>query len=236
MSAAESLIRIDAVVKSFDAVSEPVLRGVDLSIERGESIAILGPSGSGKSTLLHVLGTLEPPTSGRVLWEGEDVSSWDLDALARFRNEKIGFVFQHHYLLPQCSAFENVLVPTLPAGKTIDRGAVEARARELLERVGLGARLTHRPAQLSGGERQRVAVVRALINEPELVLADEPTGSLDEDSADGLGELLVELNREHGVALVVVTHSRRLGERMGRVLELRAGKLGAVGSAPDPVR
>jgi len=229
-----SLVRLAGVTKAYAGIGSGaetvVLRGVDLEIQAGDALAILGPSGSGKTTLLNILGTLEPPSAGTVTWEGQDVFDLSPDELAAFRNRTIGFVFQHHHLLPQCTAFENVLVPTL-AGKAAavrrERAAVEARARALLEQVGLGARLSHRPAQLSGGERQRVAVVRALINRPRLLLADEPTGSLDEEAADALGELLLELNQKEGVALVLVTHSRRLGERMDRILEIHRGVLAA---------
>jgi lipoprotein-releasing system ATP-binding protein len=223
-----SLVRLAGVTKAYAGIGSEaetvVLRGIDLEIPAGDAIAILGPSGSGKTTLLNILGTLEPPSAGTVTWEGQDVFALSPDELAAFRNQKIGFVFQHHHLLPQCTAFENVLVPTL-AGVARERTAVEARAKALLEQVGLGARLSHRPAQLSGGERQRVAVVRALINRPRLLLADEPTGSLDEEAADALGELLLELNEKEGVALVLVTHSRRLGERMDRILEIHRGVL-----------
>jgi len=228
---AEPLVRLVGVTKEYEgldsATEGAVLRGVDLEIQAGDAIAILGPSGSGKTTLLNVLGTLEPPSMGMVTFEGQDVFALGPDALAAFRNRKIGFVFQHHHLLPQCTALENVLVPTLAGGKqtAAERTAIEARAGALLEQVGLGARLTHRPAQLSGGERQRVAVVRALINRPRLLLADEPTGSLDEVAADSLGELLLELNEKEGVALVAVTHSRRLAERMQRILEIHRGQL-----------
>jgi ABC-type lipoprotein export system ATPase subunit len=221
------LVRLEGVAKTFagdgEASGATVLRGVDLVLEAGSTTAVLGPSGSGKSTLLNVLGTLEPPSEGRVLWEGTDLATLAPDDLARFRNRSIGFVFQHHHLLPQCTALENVLVPTLASGRP-DAGA-EKRAVDLLERVGLGHRHGHRPAQLSGGERQRVAVVRALINGPRLLLADEPTGSLDATSADALGELLLELNEHEGVALVLVTHAPKLGQRMRKVYELADGKL-----------
>lgn len=226
-----ALVRLSGVTKAYESIDSAaegaVLRGVDLEIQAGDAIAILGPSGSGKTTLLNVLGTLEPPTAGSVTWEGKDVFALNPDELAAFRNKKIGFVFQHHHLLPQCTAFENVLVPTLAGGKQRagERTAIEARAKALLEQVGLGARLAHRPAQLSGGERQRVAVVRALINKPRLLLADEPTGSLDEEAADALGELLLALNDKEGVALVLVTHARRLAERMQRILEIHRGTL-----------
>lgn len=225
------LLRLVGVRKSFSpvagAAASEVLRGVDLTVQRGDSLAILGPSGSGKSTLLNLIGALDSPSAGRVLLDGRDLAELREDELARVRNRDVGFVFQSHHLLPQCSALENVLVPTLVLDDKELRQAAPERARRLLERVGLGARVDHRPAQLSGGEAQRVAVVRALINRPELLLADEPTGSLDTASSDALGELLIELNREEDVALIVVTHSARLARRMGRVLHIRDGQLEA---------
>jgi lipoprotein-releasing system ATP-binding protein len=185
-------------------------------------MAILGPSGSGKSTLLNIIGTLDVPSEGQVAFEGRDLSRTDEAERAAFRNRAIGFVFQLHHLLPHLTCLENVLVPTL--GGRAD-GAVRERARELLARVGLGERLAHFPGELSGGERQRVAVVRALVNKPKLLLADEPTGALDRASADALSDLLVELNRTEGTALIVVTHSEGLAVRMGSVMELRDGVL-----------
>ena len=205
-----------------------VLRDLGLRVDRGESLAIIGPSGSGKSTLLNLLGALDRPDSGRVLFEGTDLSTLEEAALARFRNRRIGFIFQSHHLLPHCTVLENVLVPALAEASAVP-AAVEARARGLLERVGLGARLTHRPGQLSGGERQRAAVVRALVNEPGLLLADEPTGALDAASASGLARLLLELNREEQVTLILVTHAPELARQMGRVLELRDGGLRPAG-------
>src|SRR5438270_8851279 len=169
----------------------PVLRGVTLHLQRGEALAVMGPSGSGKSTLLHILGTLDRPTAGSVKLDGRDPFALSEPELADFRNRHIGFVFQDHYLLPQCSVLENVLIPTLVGHD--DRGQVEARARQLLERVGLAQRLDHRPAELSGGERQRVAVARALIHQPALVLADEPTGNLDRRTAQSVGPMLPDL-------------------------------------------
>ena len=205
-----------------------VLDGVDLTMAAGESVAIVGPSGSGKSTLLYLLSGLLQPTAGSVQLGGRELSRLTADELAAVRNRELGFVFQEHHLLPQCTVLENVLVPTLAAA--CDRAAALRRARELCERVGLGERLAHRPASLSGGERQRVAVVRALIQQPKLLLADEPTGSLDHATAAGIVDLLAGLNRECGVALLVVTHSIALAQRMGRVLELRHGRLGAAGA------
>jgi ABC-type lipoprotein export system ATPase subunit len=229
MSPSALLLKLEHVTKQFAAVEQaapvPVLREVNLEIGRGESVAIVGPSGSGKSTLLNIVGTLDLPTSGHVWLEGDDLSGLDELQLAAIRNRKIGFVFQSHHLLPHCTVWENVLVPTLAnRDPSIRRGADE-RANRLLQRVGLGPRLHHRPGQLSGGERQRVAVVRALINQPPLLLADEPTGALDRVSAQELGQLLVDLNREEGVTLIVVTHALDLAKRMGRVLELRDGQL-----------
>src|SRR2546426_2927052 len=202
-----------------------VLRDVTLEIGRGESVAIVGPSGSGKSTLLNIIGTLDRPSSGQVLLDGQELSRLDDIQLAAVRNREIGFIFQSHHLLPQCTVLENVLVPTLANKDTALRNGAGERAKRLLEMVGLGARLTHRPGQLSGGERQRVAVVPALINQPKLLLADEPTGALDRASAQNLAELLVRLNQEEGVTLIVVTHALDLAKRMGRVLELQDGRL-----------
>ena len=204
-----------------------VLADLSLEITGGEAIAIVGPSGSGKSTLLNLIGALDRPTSGRVALSGRDLAGLAEDELARVRNTEVGFVFQSHHLLPQCTALENALVPTLVHPDAELRAGAEARAKALLDRVGLGQRADHRPGQLSGGERQRVAVVRALINRPRLLLADEPTGSLDGTSAAGLAELLFELNATDGVTLVVVTHSPELAARAGRVLRLEGGRLAA---------
>ena len=200
-----------------------VLRGLSLEVVRGESIAIVGSSGCGKSTLLNLIGTLDEPTSGTLTFDGRDLSQLNAEELALLRNCEMGFIFQSHHLLPQCSVMENVLVPTI-AHRT-SSASDEERGRRLLERVGLGERLSHRPSQLSGGERQRVAVVRALINEPQLLLADEPTGALDEDTADKLGQLLVELNREENVTLITVTHSPSLADRMDRTVKLSDGQI-----------
>jgi ABC-type lipoprotein export system ATPase subunit len=200
-----------------------VLRGLSMDVARGESIAIVGPSGCGKSTLLNLIGTLDQPTDGAIAFDGRDLIALNDDELALLRNREMGFIFQNHHLLPQCTVMENVLVPTLAHGRaTADD---EERARHLLNRVGLGERLSHRPGQLSGGERQRVAVVRALINQPQLLLADEPTGALDQTTADQLGQLLVELNAEKNLTLITVTHSEKLAARMTRTVELKNGQI-----------
>jgi len=200
-----------------------VLEGLDLDIEPGERIAIVGESGVGKSTLLHLLGALDRPTAGRILFDGDDVFARREPDLAGFRNREVGFVFQFHHLLPDFTALENVMLPALIAGEAFRDAS--SRATALLERVGLQARLAHRPGQLSGGEQQRVAVARALVRRPRLLLADEPTGNLDPATGEGVQQLLMELNREHGSALVVATHNARLAAAMGRTLRLAAGRL-----------
>lgn len=226
---AETLLQLSGVSKEFvpaaGAAPLKILSNLDLAVAPGESLAIVGPSGSGKSTLLNLIGSLDRPTTGKVLLIGQDLTSLNDKELAKVRNQRIGFIFQGHHLLPQCSVLENVLVPTLADGSAGANDSALQRAKTLLQRVGLGERLNHRPAQLSGGERQRTAVVRALINQPQLLLADEPTGALDQASASNLADLLVELNREEKVALIVVTHSPALAARMSRALELRAGRL-----------
>ncbi|GBD37414.1 Lipoprotein-releasing system ATP-binding protein LolD [bacterium HR36] len=201
----------------------PVLRGIELELKPGEAVAIMGPSGSGKSTLLYVLGTLEPPTSGTVLLNGQDPFQLPDNELASFRNRHIGFVFQEHYLLPQCTVWENVLVPSLIVPSA--RATAAERARQLLDRVGLSHRLQHHPAELSGGERQRVAIARALINNPTLILADEPTGNLDRHSAQHVASLLRDLVHAHNVILVLATHSLEIARRFPRIYELLDGQL-----------
>ncbi|HZV33288.1 MAG TPA: ABC transporter ATP-binding protein [Verrucomicrobiae bacterium] len=229
MASSEIILKLSNVALRYDSGggAEPlnVLKGVSLEVARGESLAIIGPSGSGKSTLLNIIGTLDRPTSGDITLAGEDLSKLNDVQLAAVRNRQIGFVFQAHHLLPQCTVLENVLVPTLASDDATLRMNAPKRAERLLKRVGLEARLTHRPGQLSGGERQRVAVVRALINQPQLLLADEPTGALDRVSSDQLAQLLLELNREENVTLIVVTHALDLAQKMGRVMELRDGVL-----------
>jgi lipoprotein-releasing system ATP-binding protein len=213
--------------KQYETRSEPlvVLRGASLALAPGENIAIVGPSGSGKSTLLYIIGTLERPTSGSVMIAGNDPFALDENRLADFRNRTLGFVFQDHHLLPQCSVLENVLVPTLADGKP--QSSAADRARTLLDRVGLGGRLAHRPAELSGGERQRVAIARALVNRPALLLADEPTGNLDRTTAAVVSKLLLELCAAEQTMLVVVTHSQELAASMQRRYELNEGRLSA---------
>jgi ABC-type lipoprotein export system ATPase subunit len=221
------LLELEHVCRTFELPSGQVvdvLRGVDLALHVGESVAVVGPSGSGKSTLLNIAGALDTATSGEVRFDSRILTDQTDQQLAQFRNREIGFVFQLHHLLPQCTAIENVLVPTIVPDAPGTEDARE-RAEHLLERVGLADRMDSFPAVLSGGERQRVAVVRALINRPRLLLADEPTGALDAESAADLGDLLIELNRETGTALLVVTHSRELAARMDRSLALRKGVL-----------
>lgn len=202
-----------------------VLKGINLKIERGQAVVIVGPSGSGKSTLLNIIGGLDHPTKGQVLLDGRDLARQTDRELARIRNREVGFVFQLHHLLPQCTVLENVLIPTLASRDGETSHEVRRRAESLLDRIGLKDRMSHRPGELSGGQRQRVAVARALINQPELLLADEPTGSLDEATSDEIAELLVKVNREEQVTLIVVTHSQKLAARIGDVMELRAGQL-----------
>jgi len=220
-----STLLVENLSKQFPTRGEPlvVLRGVSLELAAGQNVAIMGPSGSGKSTLLNILGTLEPPTSGRVLLDGVDPGTLDEPSLAALRNRKIGFVFQDHHLLPQCSVLENVLIPTIAAGPT--QPETVKRARDLLERVGLGDRLEHRPAELSGGERQRTALARSLVNRPVLVLADEPTGNLDRTNAARVGQLLLEMQKQEGTMLIVVTHSPPLAALLERRFELENGEL-----------
>lgn len=202
-----------------------VLSGLDLEIGSGERVAIVGESGVGKSTLLHILGTLDRPTGGEVWFDGENLTNKSDRDLAHFRNREIGFIFQFHHLLPDFTALENVMMPALIAGTAAE--TARRRATELLTRVGLAERLEHRPGELSGGEQQRVAVARAIVQEPRAVLADEPTGNLDPHTGEGVQELLLELNREHDITLVVVTHSATLAGAMDRTLRLDAGRIAA---------
>ncbi|WP_146445570.1 ABC transporter ATP-binding protein [Botrimarina colliarenosi] len=216
---------VQRLTKSFPTPAEPlvVLDGVDLRVGPGESLAVVGPSGSGKSTLLAILGALDEPTGGSVTLGGVDPFTLGEREQAAFRAESIGFVFQDHYLLPQCTVLENVLVPLLADGQASGEDA--DRATELLRRVGLGERLTHRPAQLSGGERQRAAIARALVRDPLLLLADEPTGALDSRNADAVADLLLELQSGRAGMLIAVTHSDAFAARMGRPTHLLDGRL-----------
>ena len=216
---------VQNVTKQFPTRDEPltVLSGVSFEVGAGQNVAILGPSGTGKSTLLHILGTLDRPTSGTVLLDDENPFQLDDVQLAAYRNRHIGFVFQDHHLLPQLSVLENVLIPAVAEGRP-DNTTV-ARARDLLDRVGLSQRLDHRPAELSGGERQRVGVARALIQQPKLVLADEPTGNLDRNNAMAIGQLLIDLQQQEKAMLVVVTHSTELAALLQTRLELDDGVL-----------
>lgn len=221
------ILILKEIAKSYPAPSGgavEVLKSVSLQVEAGRSMAIVGPSGSGKSTLLNIIGALDSPSAGSVVLEGRDLQRLGESEKAEIRNRKIGFVFQQHHLLPQCSVLENVLVPTLVSGSETFQMA-ESRARGLLDQVGLSGRLDYRPGQLSGGEQLRVAVVRALINQPRLLLADEPTGSLDRVGSESLADLLVRLNREQGTTLIVVTHSMALARRMDQVYSLVDGAL-----------
>ena len=198
-----------------------VLRGASFALRAGEMASLVGPSGVGKSTFLHVVGTLDPPTAGNVLYDGQDAFEMGEEPLARFRNRNVGFVFQFHYLLPEFTALQNTAMPALIS--RLPRDAAERTAREMLELVGLGHRLDHRPGELSGGEQQRVALARALVLKPRLLLADEPTGNLDEATGEGIHQLLLDLNRSLGIAAIVVTHNPRLAERMPRRLRLHEG-------------
>jgi lipoprotein-releasing system ATP-binding protein len=188
-----------------------VLSEINFSLMGGESISIVGPSGSGKSTLLYILGALEPPTSGTILFNGKNPFELEDKRLAAFRNEQVGFMFQDHHLLPQCTALENVLLPTLVAPE--ESGEPQRRALDLLEQVGLGHRIQHRPHELSGGEKQRVALARALVRKPQIILCDEPTGNLDHESAETIAALLLELHKRHQTILIVVTHNMDLAAR-----------------------
>ena len=222
------LLNLKNIGKKYDLPSgkDPltVLDGVSLRVNRGDAIAVAGPSGSGKSTLLNIMGALDKPTSGSVIFDGNNLAEMSEDELALIRNKEIGFVFQLHHLLPQCTVLENVLIPTITR-KHNNYEELRSRAEELLRKVELDNHFDYFPARLSGGEQQRVAVVRALINSPKLLLADEPTGSLDQTSADNLGRLLLHINKEDNVTLIVVTHSLDLAGRMDTAYSLSNGKL-----------
>jgi len=220
-----ALVDARGIVKSYDVTGRSlvVLRDLDLQVDAGEMVAIVGASGVGKSTLLHVLGTLDRPSSGTVHFDGNDVFALDDQALAEFRNRRIGFVFQFHHLLPEFNASENAEMPMRIARVPMDEA--RPRAEDLLRRVGLGDRLTHRPGMLSGGEQQRVAVARALVMRPALLLADEPTGDLDEATAESLHALLRDMHRDFGLTSIIATHNPRLAAACDRILRLESGKL-----------
>jgi lipoprotein-releasing system ATP-binding protein len=226
----ETILRADGIHKSFHKGSEvPVLRGVDLQVARGEFLAIVGSSGSGKTTLLHILGTLDRPDQGEVHWRGERLDNQSTSARERFRNKSCGFVFQFYHLLPELNTLENVLVPRMielgPMSYWRQKKKLVQRATELLDRVGLSHRLTHRPAELSGGEMQRTAIARALLSEPEILLADEPTGNLDAETGQSIFGLLSELREEARLTLVLVTHDVSLAQRADRTCRLAQGVL-----------
>jgi lipoprotein-releasing system ATP-binding protein len=226
MSRKRTLLSAEGIWKEYVTgknLTLSVLRGVDFEVREGEIVVIVGPSGSGKSTLLHILGGLDRPSVGHVLVDGEEIFTLDEDKLASFRNRKLGFVFQFHHLLPEFTALENVCIPALIKGQTLKQAA--ERGERLLREVGLGDRMTHRPSELSGGEQQRVAVARALMNNPPLILADEPSGNLDEENGQHLHRLLVLLSEHHGVTFVIATHNPDLTKRATRVLKLTEGKL-----------
>lgn len=224
MTDTNTLLELKDVSKTYDEAdaTTAVLKHTNLTVSPGDTVAIVGPSGCGKSTLLNLVGLLDTPSSGALLFRGDRLDTFNEEQRAAFRNTSIGFVFQHHHLLPQCTALENVLVPTLVRPEP---GDAPERAEKLLVRVGLEDRMHARPGQLSGGERQRVAVVRALINQPALLLADEPTGSLSQEGAEDLTNLILELNAEEGMALVVVTHAMEVARKMARLYALADGQL-----------
>ena len=223
--AAAGRIEIRNLGKTYmmDGARIEALKGVSLDIDRGDSLAILGVSGAGKSTLLHILGTLDRPTEGTFLYDGVSLFDWSERKLAEFRNRKVGFVFQFHHLLPEFTSLENTMMPALIAGLT--RGEARRKAEAILDEVGLSERRAHKPGELSGGEQQRVAVARALVMEPEMLLADEPTGNLDTETGARIHEMLVQLNRTRGITLVVVTHNQSLADRMSRCIGLRDGRI-----------
>ncbi|WP_448121543.1 lipoprotein-releasing ABC transporter ATP-binding protein LolD [Xanthomonas arboricola] len=224
---AEAVIRAEGLGKTYaeGKMRTPVFDGLDLTVATGETVAIVGASGAGKSTLLHLLGGLDIPTSGEVYVAGRRMSALSDGERGKLRNQALGFVYQFHHLLPEFTALENVMMPVLLSGKEVSVARARAQALQLLESVGLGHRIEHKPSELSGGERQRAAVARALVNKPGCVLGDEPTGNLDDKTAETVFELMLELNRAQRTSLVLVTHDRSLARRLDRVLELHQGKL-----------
>lgn len=219
------MIEIKELSKFFilDGTRIEVLRNLNLTIAQGESVAILGASGAGKSTLLHILGTLDHPSAGALLYRGADVFRWNERKLAQFRNSKMGFVFQFHHLLPEFTSLENTIMPALVSGMSKQKAL--AKAEIILNDVGLGGRMAHKPGELSGGEQQRVAVARALMMGPEVLLADEPTGNLDTETGEKIEDVLLDLNRTKGITLIVVTHNQALAQRMSRSIGLKDGKI-----------
>lgn len=219
-----NLIEAVNIKKSFktEAGEIEVLKDINLSVTAGEIVGIIGASGAGKSTLLHILGALDKPTSGKVLFQGKDITSMDDNTLARFRNISIGFVFQFHHLLPEFNSFENVMLPGMISGLPLPE--IDNKAKGLFEEIGLIRRMRHRPGELSGGEQQRVAVARALVLSPKVVFADEPTGNLDTSTGNDLFELFIDLNKRKGITFVIVTHNKALSDRCHRVLEMTDGR------------
>ena len=219
------MIQVQNLYKTFvkDGNKIEVLKGLDLDVAAGDSLAVVGASGAGKSTLIHILGTLDHPTSGQVIFDGVDVFTWPEQKLSAFRNRKIGFVFQFNNLLPEFSSLENTMMPALI--QRMPKADASRKAEAILDEVGLGDRMTHKPGELSGGEQQRVAIARALVLEPDILLTDEPTGNLDTETGKKIEEILVALNRTKGITLVVVTHNQSLADRMSHLIGLRDGRI-----------
>ena len=219
------MIQVQNLYKTFvkDGNKIEVLKGLDLDVAAGDSLAVVGASGAGKSTLIHILGTLDHPTSGQVIFDGVDVFTWPEQKLSAFRNRKIGFVFQFNNLLPEFSSLENTMMPALI--QRMPKAEASRKAEAILDEVGLGDRMTHKPGELSGGEQQRVAIARALVLEPDILLTDEPTGNLDTETGKKIEEILVALNRTKGITLVVVTHNQSLADRMSHLIGLSDGRI-----------
>jgi len=220
-----SLLEVRSLYKSYGngSAKVEVVKGIDLIVEAGDTVALVGPSGAGKSTLLHIMGTIDRPTTGEVLFDGKDIFALSDQPLASFRNRSIGFVFQFHHLLPEFTALENVMMPLLIGGTK--KSQAEEKSRALLDDVGLSHRITHRPGELSGGEQQRVAIARALVRSPRLLLADEPTGNLDMKTSEEVHALLYSIQQQTGISLVIVTHNEKLAAGMGRTVRIVDGKI-----------